>query len=437
MENKMLLGPKDRPGNLKWVILSVQHIFAMFGATILVPMLTGLPISVALFTSGVGTLIYIALTKAKVPVYLGSSFAFIVPIQLIIGFSSENSNPSYYFGSVLTGLFMVGLVYVVIAFVIKLIGTNWIDKLLPPIIIGPMIAIIGFSLASTAVSSSGLVAGGSYKTIITAVVSFITVVIFALKGKGFFKIIPFLMGILAGYVTGLILGLVDFSNIIETIKLPGSWFKIPEFMFLGFKDKTLEVLGSTITIYKLNFTAALGLIPIAFVTACEHIGDHAVLSEITGENYLKDPGLDKTLMGDGVATMFAAMVGGPANTTYGENTSVVGMTKIGSVWVTGLAAIIAILLSFSNIFILLVSSIPSSVMGGISLILYGFIGLNGIKVLIDKKVDFNKTKNMIIASAMLVIGLGGAVIKFGVFQLYGMALAAIVGILLNLLLPDN
>lgn len=437
-ENKeMIYYEHDKPPKLKWFVLSLQHVFAMFGATVLVPMLTGLPVSVALFTSGVGTLIYIALTKAKVPVYLGSSFAFIVPIQLIIGFGTPDANGGYYFGSVLTGLFVVGLVYVLIALLIKFIGTKWIDKLLPPIIIGPMIAIIGFSLAGNAVENSGLVEGGSYQAIITAVVSFIIVVLVAIKGKGFLKIIPFLIGIVGGYVVGALFGLVNFDSILNVIKEPLSWVKLPEFMFLGFKDSTFTFLGTELTTYKLNFAAAIGIAPIAFVTACEHIGDHAVLSEITGRNYLVDPGLDKTLLGDGVATMFAAMVGGPANTTYGENTSVVGMTKIASVWVTGLAAIIAIILSFFNIFTELINSIPLPVMGGISMILYGFIGLNGIKVLIERQVDFSKTKNMIIASVMLVLGLGGAFIGAGAFTIYGMALAAIVGIVLNLTLPEE
>lgn len=433
---KMVLGALDKPKAGKWFVLSLQHVFAMFGATVLVPILTGLPISVALFTSGVGTLIYILCTKAKVPVYLGSSFAFIVPIQLIVGMAGEG-DANLYFPSVLTGLFIVGLIYVIVALIIKLIGTGWIDKLLPPVIIGPMIAIIGFSLAGVAVQSSGLVEGGSWKEILTALVSFLIVVLFAIKGKGFFKIIPFLMGIIGGYIFASVLGLVNFDNIKEVITAPKEWFKIPEFMFLGFKDKELMFLGSKITFYKLNFSAVLSLAPIAFVTVCEHIGDHAVLSEITGENFLKDPGLDRTILGDGLATMFAAMVGGPANTTYGENTSVVGMTKIASVWVTGLAAVIAICLSFMNVFVQLVASIPAAVMGGMSTILYGFIGLNGIKVLIENKVDFSKTKNMIIASVMLVLGLGGAVVGIWQFKIYGMALAAIVGILLNLLLPSE
>lgn len=437
-KEKLILGAHERPKTGKWFVLSLQHVFAMFGATVLVPILTGLPISVALFTSGVGTLIYILCTKAKVPVYLGSSFAFIVPIQLILGMDGGPvPGTNYHFASVLTGLFIVGLVYVIVSLIIKLIGTGWIDKVLPPIIIGPMIAVIGFSLAGVAVESSGLVEGGGWRHILTALVSFLIVALVAIKGKGFAKIIPFLIGIVGGYVFASILGLVNFEGIKEVITSPKNWFKVPEFMFLGFKDKEIIFLGSQITFYKLNFSAALSLAPIAFVTVCEHIGDHAVLSEITGENFLVDPGLDRTILGDGLATMFAAMVGGPANTTYGENTSVVGMTKIGSVWVTGLAAIIAIVLSFTNVFVALVSSIPPAVMGGISTILYGFIGLNGIKVLIENKVDFSKTRNMIIASVMLVLGLGGAVVGIWKFKIYGMALAAIVGILLNLLLPEE
>jgi uracil permease len=213
--------------------------------------------------------------------------------------------------------------------------------------------------------------------------------------------------------------------------------KIPEFMFLWFRDKEVTFLGSEITFYKVNFAALITIAPLAFVTACEHIGDHAVLSKICGKDYLKDPGLDRTLIGDGIATSFAALVGGPANTSYGENTAVVGMTKVGSVWVTGLAAIIAIVLSFFNVLTVIIQSIPAAVMGGMSIILYGFIGLNGIKVLIDNQVDYSQTRNMIITSTILVLGLGGAVIDFGKFSVYGMALAAIVGITLNLVLPKE
>ncbi|HOA78347.1 MAG TPA: solute carrier family 23 protein [Bacilli bacterium] len=425
----------EKPSAGKWFVLSLQHVFAMFGATILVPLTTGLPVSVALFTSGVGTLIYILCTKAKVPVYLGSSFAYITPIAIISGFNDNVAKP--YYGSALTGLFVVGIIYVVIALLVKIAGKGWINKVLPPVIIGPMIAIIGFSLSSVAITSAGLVAGGSWKSILIALVAFLSVILIATFAKGFLKIIPFLVGIVGGYIFALILGKVELDPIKAVLSNPSEWVKIPEFMFLWFKDKEVTFLGTDITFYKLNFAALITIAPLAFVTACEHIGDHAVLSKICDKDFLKDPGLDRTLIGDGIATSFAAMVGGPANTTYGENTAVVGMTKIGSVWVTGLAAVIAIILSFFNVLTVIIQSIPAAVMGGMSIVLYGFIGLNGVKVLIDNRVDFSQTRNMLIASTILVLGLGGAVIDFGKFSIYGMALAAIVGILLNAILPKE
>ncbi|HHX78939.1 MAG TPA: uracil permease [Acholeplasmataceae bacterium] len=438
MNQRMILGAKDRPKTGKWFLLSFQHVFAMFGATILVPILTGLPISVALFTSGVGTLIYIVCTRAKVPVYLGSSFAYITPIIAVSGFNPELGIAGSY-GAVLTGLFTVGIVYIIIAVVIKFAGTKWINVVFPPIIIGPMIAIIGFGLSGSAVSNAGLISGGDWKVMLVALVSVLIVAFVAIKAKGFFKIIPFLSGIVGGYILGAALGLIDFAPVIAVLKAPAQWFGLPEFIFLGFKDASYVVGSSTITVAKISFAALMTILPLAFVTACEHIGDHAVLSEITGEDYLQDPGLHRTMLGDGIATAFAALFGGPANTTYGENTSVVGMTRVGSVWVTGLAAVIAICLSFINVFIAVINTIPLAVMGGICIILYGFIGMNGIKVLINSKVDLNKTRNMIIASAMLVIGLGGAVIGITNetinFTLSGMSLAAVVGVLLNLILP--
>ena len=272
---------------------------------------------------------------------------------------------------------------------------------------------------------------------ITALIGFSTVVFIALKGKGFFKIIPFLIGIVTAYLFAAIVGLVDFTEFVTVISHPSLWFKLPEFMFLGFKNGSTHLLGSDITFYKANFTAVATIAPLAFVTAAEHIGDHTVLSKVCGEDFLQDPGLDKTIMGDGLATMFAAIIGGPANTTYGENTSVVGMTKVASVWVTGGAAVIAIILSFFNVFTTLIATIPASVMGGISIILYGFIASNGLKVMIEKKVDMGNLRNLIIVASMLVIGLGGSVLTFGTFQVYGMSLAAIVGVILNFVLPKK
>ena len=436
---KMILNAKDKPkSKLKWLLLSFQHVFAMFGATVLVPILTGLPISVALFTSGLGTLIYIACTKAKVPVYLGSSFAYIPVIQSLM----KNNG----LGAVFTGMFFVGVIYCLIALAVRFFGKGWIKKVLPPIIVGPMIMIIGLGLSTSAISNAGLVASienvshlQQWKMILIAIACLLMVAMFALKGTKFMKIIPFLLAIAGGFILSAIFGLVDFTEFIEIIKSPAQWFKIPEFYFLSLKDATYDVLGTTIHFNKVNLIGALPVIPLAFVTACEHIGDHSVLSKITGEDYLEDPGLDKTLLGDGIATSVAAMLGGPANTTYGENTSVVGMTKVASVWVTGLAAILAMILSFSNVFIALISAIPSCVMGGISIVLYGFIASNGLRVLVDSKIDLTKTRNLIIISSMLVIGLGGAVIAITINQsmieISSMAIAAIVGILLNVILP--
>jgi len=434
MNEKMILGVSDKPKAGKWLALSFQHVFAMFGATILVPILTGLPISVALFASGIGTLIYILCTSAKVPVYLGSSFAYITVVATVSGYSTNPDTANY--ASALTGLFVVGIVYVLMSLIIKVAGKGWIEKVLPPVIIGPMIMIIGLVLSSVAISNSGL-NGGDWKAIVTAVVSFTFVVVVALKARGFLKIVPFLIGILGGYVFAASIGLVDFTGFASVLKTPGEWFKIPEFMFLSWKNSTANVLGTEITFYQINMTAVLTIAPLAFVTAAEHIGDHVVLSKIVGKDFLKDPGLDKTLLGDGLATSFAALIGGPANTTYGENTSVVGMSRVASVYVTGGAAVIAVILSFFNLFTTLIASIPVPVMGGISIILYGFIASNGLKVLIENKVNMFDLRNLIIVASMLVIGLGNSFISFGTFQVYGMSLAAIVGIVLNALLPKS
>ena len=421
---KLLLDVNEKPNIPKWIILAIQHVFAMFGATILVPIMvntaageTVLTIPVALVTSGIGTLIYILCTKGRSPVYLGSSFAFIAPLAA-----------AYAKGGIsgaMVGVMAVGLVYVIFATIIHFIGKKWIDKLLPPVVIGPMIMIIGLSLAPSAISQVGLGTGTQidWRCIAVALITFLTTAIVMVRGKGFLKIIPFLVGIVVGYISAICFGLVDFTPVLEA-----SFFSMPSFVvpFLN---------------YTPNFSALLTIVPISLVTIAEHIGDHTALSTIIGKNLLKDPGLDRTLLGDGLATFVAGFLGGPANTTYGENTSVVGMTKVASVWVIGLAAIIAICLGFLGKFTALVSTIPDAVLGGVSLLLYGFISVNGLKVLIENKIDFGKSKNIVVASTMLVLGLGGAAISIIHGDLSvtisGMSLAAIIGILLNLLLPDE
>lgn len=423
-KSNMVLDVNEKPTIAKWIILAFQHVFAMFGATILVPILvnsqageTVLTIPVALATSGIGTLIYILCTKGKSPVYLGSSFAFIAP--MVAAYLKGGIS------GVLTGIMVVGLIYVLVATIIRFVGKDWIHKILPPVVIGPMIMIIGLGLAPSAISQIGITSGATieWKTLLVALVSFLVTAIIAVRGKGFFKVIPFLLGILAGYIVSLCVGLVDLTPVAEA-----SFFSMPQFII-------------PFVHYTPSFSTILTIAPIAIVTIAEHIGDHMALSTIIGKDLLKKPGLDRTLLGDGIATFVAGLLGGPANTTYGENTSVVGMTKVASVWVIGLAAIFAICLGFLGKFTALVSTIPNAVLGGVSLLLYGFIAVNGLKVLIENQIDFGNTRNVIIASAMLVLGLGGATISIVSGDLSitisGMSLAAVVGVLLNLLLPEE
>ena len=471
-EKYLLYDTNEKPPIGKWIFLAIQHVFAMFGATILVPILVNaaagaevLTIPVALVASGIGTLIYILCTKAKSPVYLGSSFAFITPIA--VAYMKGGTS------GFVTGIVGVGIIYCLFALLIKLFGKKWIDKLLPTIVIGPMIMIIGLSLAPSAVSQVGLTSDSMeatktlvceegytlteetcvkekevaeakevyscpegyhlndttcnsdfpWKNVVVALVAFLVTGIVAIAGKGFIKIIPFLVGIVSGYVMAVILGMVDFTPVKEA-----SFFSLPKFLIFG-KDYTFSLSG------------LLTIAPIALVTIAEHIGDHMALSTIIKKDLLKKPGLERTLLGDGLATAVAGLIGGPANTTYGENTSVVGMTKVGSVWVIGLAAIIAICMGFLGKLTALISTIPGAVLGGVSLLLYGFIAVNGLKALVDNRVDFSNTRNIIIVSTMLVLGLGGAVISFTLgnanIAFTGMSLAAIIGIILNLVLPGK
>ena len=414
----LLLDVDQRPSAGKGILLSFQHVFAMFGATILVPLILGMPVSVALFASGVGTLIYMISTGFKVPVYLGSSFAFITAMSLAMKEMGGDVSAAQ------TGVILTGLVYVLVATSVRFAGTKWIDKLLPPIIIGPMIIVIGLGLAGSAVTNAGLVADGNWKNALVAVVTFLIAAFINTKGKGFLRIIPFLFAIIGGYLFALILGLVDFTPVLKA-----NWFEIPGF-YLPFST------GGAFKEYNLYFgPETIAILPIAIVTISEHIGDHTVLGQICGRQFLKEPGLHRTLLGDGIATSVSAFLGGPANTTYGENTGVIGMTRIASVSVIRNAAFIAIALSFLGKFTALISTIPNAVLGGMSILLYGVIASNGLKVLIKERVDFAQMRNLIIASAMLVLGLGGAILKLGPVTLSGTALSAMTGIILNLILP--
>ncbi len=422
MKNNLSVQIHEKPAKKStWAILSIQHVFAMFGATILVPILTGLDVGVSLVASGIGTLIYIALTRAKVPVYLGSSFAYISSIATV-SVATGNHQSAY------VGLMAVGLIYVVVATIIRFTGSTWIKKILPPVVVGPMIIIIGLSLAPTAVQETGLkgiailleqgkyvgVNGAAWKVPLVSFITFASVVLISMKAKGFLKIIPFLVAIVIGYVSAIFLGIVDISTVFEGY----SFFQIPNFTFLG--------------TYKLDFSAVIVFAPLALVTIAEHIGAHVVLGEITGNDFFEEPGMHRTIMGDGVATFVSAALGGPANTTYGENTGVIAMTGVGSVWVIGLAAIFAICLGFLGYIQALIASIPWAVIGGMTIILYGLIAANGVKVLIQDRTDLGKMKNLVIVSTMLVVGLGGASIQLGAnIAISGMSLAAIFGIILN------
>ena len=416
----LLLDVDQRPSAGKGILLSFQHVFAMFGATILVPLILGMPVSVALFASGVGTLIYMIATGFRVPVYLGSSFAFITAMSLAMKELGGDVSAAQ------TGVILTGFIYVLVAASVRFAGTKWIDKLLPPIIIGPMIIVIGLGLAGSAVTNAGLVADGNWKNALVAVVTFLIAAFINTKGKGFLRIIPFLFAIIGGYLFALTLGLVDFTPVLKA-----NWFEIPGF-YLPFST------GGAFKEYNLYFgPETIAILPIAIVTISEHIGDHTVLGQICGRQFLKEPGLHRTLLGDGIATSVSAFLGGPANTTYGENTGVIGMTRIASVSVIRNAAFIAIALSFLGKFTALISTIPNAVLGGMSILLYGVIASNGLKVLIKERVDFAQMRNLIIASAMLVLGLGGAILKLGPVTLSGTALSALTGIILNLILPSE
>lgn len=414
----LLLDVDQNPPFAKGLLLSLQHVFAMFGATILVPLILGMPVSVALFASGLGTLIYMVATQFKVPVYLGSSFAFISAMA----FAMKQMNGDV--SAAQSGVVLVGLVYVVVALAVKLIGTKWIDRLLPPIVIGPMIMVIGLGLANSAVTNAGFIKDGTIQQISVAVITFLITAFINTKAKGFLKIIPFLFGIIGGYIAAVLFGLVDFTPVLKA-----DWIAIPQ-LYLPFST------NGFFKEYHWYFgPETWAILPVAVVTIAEHIGDHTVLSQICGRQFLKNPGLHRTLIGDGIATSVSAFMGGPANTTYGENTGVVGMTRIASVSVIRNAALFAIGLSFLGKFTALISTIPNAVLGGMSIMLYGVIASNGLKVLIEKQVDFREVRNLIIASSMLVLGLGGAILELGPVTLSGTALCALAGVILNLVLP--
>ncbi|MGG5506766.1 MULTISPECIES: solute carrier family 23 protein [unclassified Myroides] len=422
-DQKVILAIDEKPQLGQWLLLSIQHLFAMFGATVLVPTLTGMDPAIALISSGIGTLVFIAITRGKVPSYLGSSFAFINPIIAIKAMEQVTSN-EVPVGSFLVGSFLVGVVYSLVALLIAKAGTNWLMKLLPPIVVGPVIMVIGLGLASTAVGMVTNNPMGEYDiTYVTiGLVTLMITIVAAIFTRGFLSVIPVLVGIIGGYVFSATMGVVNFTPVLEA-----SWFQVPNFT-IPFVDYTPSV-----TLY-----VVFVMLPVAIVPIAEHIGHQLVLSKVINKDLINDPGLDRSMLGDGVATMLAAMIGGPPNTTYGENIGVLAITRAFSIYVFIGAACFAILFGFCGKITALLATIPSPVMGGVSILLFGIIASSGLRMLVENKVDFKIKRNLIISSVILIIGIGGAAIHIGdLMSIEGMALASIIGIILNIVLPGR
>ena len=429
---KQVLMPADKPPLARWLPLSFQHVFAMFGATVLVPLLTGLSTSTALFTAGTGTLIYIAVTGAKVPAFLGSSFAFIPALQGI----SQQYGTAYAMG----GAIAAGIFYCIVAQIIRVSGKGWLDRALPPVVIGSVIIVIGLNLAPTAINEAMYVgasgASADYSLVYLSI-AFVTlaVAICATFIRGFFGTLSILIGLVGGYCFTLVMGaffpayrIIDFAPV-----RAARWFSLP-FLHADAAGR----LGWLCP--KFNAVAVITFIIVSLATICEHLGDMLSTSKVVGRDFYKEPGLHRTLTGDGLATAWAALWGGPPNTTYGENIGVMAITKVYSVWVIGGAAVIAVVLSFCQKFGAVIQTIPTPVLGGICMLLYGLIAASGLRTLVESKVDFKERRNLTIASVILVIGIGGGLLQFKVtdqfmFSLGGVALATLVGIVLNLVLP--
>lgn len=409
-----VLDIKDRPQAFHWVGLSLQHLFTMFGATVLVPILVGIDPGIALVSSGLGTMVYLITTKGKIPAYLGSSFAFIAAMQMLM---KSDGYPAIAQGAMTTGL-----VYLIVSLIIKKIGSDWLDKILPPIVVGPVVMVIGLGLAANA-ANNAMYNNNVYdfKYIAVALITLGLTIFYNMFFKSFLGLIPILLGIVSGYLVALAFGIIDLTPIKEA-----AWFALPNFEvpFVQYEPK-------------LYLNAITTMAPIAFVTMTEHIGHLMVLNKLTKRNFFQDPGLSKTLMGDGLAQIVAGFVGGPPVTSYGENIGVLAITRVHSVFVIGGAAVFAVALGFVGKLSALILSIPGPVISGISFVLFGVIAASGLKILIDNKINFDKKKNLLIASVILVIGIGGLVFKVGTFELSSMALATVLGIVLNLILPEN
>ena len=390
----------NKLGPLQKTVVGAQFLFVAFGATVLVPLLVGMDPSVALLTAGVGTLIFHAITKGKVPVFLGSSFAFIAPII--------KATELFGLPGALSGLVAVGAVYGIMSLLIRLRGVGFITRLFPPVVVGPVIMLIGLSLAGTGVN----MAKSNWALAITAL---LTTVIVSLFGKGLLKLIPIFAGIVVGYIAAIIFGLVDFQPIIDA-----SWFALPAFVRPDF-----------------CWEAIIFMAPVAIAPVIEHIGDIYAINEVTGEDYVNDPGLHRTMLGDGVACVAASLMGGPPVTTYSEVTGAISLTKIADPAVIRIAGVFGILFSVLGKVSALLKTIPEAVLGGIMLLLFGTIASVGVNTLVKNRVDLGNTRNLVIASLILTLGIGGAELAFGSITIGGIGLSAVVGVILNLIIPKS
>ena len=436
----LVYGIKDKPKLPQLLIFAFQQVLAILAATILVPAIigNGMSQSAALFGAGVGTIVYQLFTKFKSPVYLGSSFAFIN--SMFAAFGGAASASAGYAG-LLVGAIFAGLVYVVIAIIVKFVGVNWINKLMPPVVIGPTVALIGLSLAVNAVNDlkvgkvmvDGVSACSPYVALICGIITLLAIFMFSVYGKKMIKLIPFVLGILVGYIVASIftvIGIATDNVALQVINFAAfkemQIFAIPDFSFLQAIKGVKEVDGSFIA------TVAVAYVPVAFVVFAEHIADHKNLSSIIGQDLLEDPGLHRTLLGDGIGSIAGAFFGGCPNTTYGESVGCVAITRNASVITITTAAIMCLVISFFGPFVTFLSSIPNCVMGGVCVALYGFIAVSGLKMI--QKVDLNKAKNLFVVSAILIPGIGGLSVSFGKVTLTTIACALILGIISNLLL---
>ncbi|EHG18899.1 uracil permease [Selenomonas infelix ATCC 43532] len=393
----------ERPPLLTTIPLSLQHLFAMFGSTVLVPILFHVNPATVLLFNGIGTLFYLILCKGKIPAYLGSSFAFLSPVFLVLS--------EYSYEAALGGFIIVGIVFCAVSFIVHTIGTSWIDVIFPPASMGAIVAVIGLELMPTAAGMAGLTGENTDATVIFVSIATLAITIFAsMAFRGFLSIIPILIGVVAGYIIAFCAGIVDLSHVESA-----PWFAIP-----------------TIYTPEFDLRAILIILPASIVVVVEHIGHLIVTGNIVGRNLAKDPGLDRSLLGNGISTIFSGFFGSTPNTTYGENIGVLAITKVYSTWVIGGAAIFAILLSCLGKLAALIQSIPVPVMGGVSMLLFGVIAASGIRILVEAKVDYNNPMNLLLTSIVMGIGVSTASLTIGTVTLRGMALATVIAIILSI-----